>query len=383
MDRERPGSMPAAGRPLRFVVVGAGDVAYRHYLPALEGLGGGVQIAAFVDPRPGAAEAAAASVAAWSPGAVGVREIDDIASMEDLDAAIDLAPAPLHGELNERLLDAGLHLYSEKPLASDLPCADRLIVKANEHGRLFLCAPGTAATRRFGWLADLVRSRRFGDPTLVVAHHADPGPAAWREYSGDPTPFYRDGVGPVFDHGIYRLHEMTMLMGPVRRVQAMGSISMPERRVRGGPLTGRTIAVTTPDHVLINLEFARGGLGQLLASFGTPSTLAPWLELHFPLATISFGGQSWEPDAPVSIYVDDDGPDGLEAWHAASEVPVDAPGVVETGILHFVACLRGERPARLTADHARHTLDIILKAYASIADGASHATETSFSDPTS
>lgn len=381
MDEERPERAATPGRAVRLVVVGAGDVAYRHYLPALERLGGSVEIAAFVDPRPGAAEAAATSVARWSPGAVGLRHVDDLAAVAGLDAAIDLATAPLHGELNERLLDAGLHLYSEKPLASDLPRANRLIEKASRAGRLLLCAPGTAATKRFGWLSDVVRSRRFGAPTLVVAHHADPGPAAWREYSGDPTPFYRDGVGPVFDHGIYRLHEMTMLMGPVRRVQAMGSISSPARRVRGGPLTGRTIEVTTPDHVLINLEFARGGLGQLLASFGTPSTRAPWLELHFPLATISFGGQSWEPDAPASIYLDDDGPDGLEAWQPASEVPVDALGVVETGILHFVACLRGEGPPLLTAEHARHTLDVILKAYASIADGASHETETSFAVP--
>jgi len=64
-------------------------------------------------------------------------------------------------------------------------------------------------------------------------------------------------------------------MGPVRRVQAMGAIGNPTRVVRAGPRVGQTISVTTPDHVLINLEFASGALGQLLASFGTASTLAP------------------------------------------------------------------------------------------------------------
>ena len=45
---------------------------------------------------------------------------------------------------------------------------------------------------------------------------------------------------------------------------------------------------------------------------------------------------------------------------------------------HFVGCLRGEEAPILTAAHARHVLDIILKAYASIEDGRSHPTETTF-----
>ena len=117
--------------------------------------------------------------------------------------------------------------------------------------------PGSADTAPVRWLKELAGSGRLGRPTLAVAHHADPGPAAWREYTGDPTPFYREGVGPVFDHGVYRLHEMTSVLGPVRRVQAMGSIAIPRRRIRGGPLIGQTIDVTTPDHVLINSSLRR------------------------------------------------------------------------------------------------------------------------------
>jgi predicted dehydrogenase len=317
-------------------------------------------------------------VAGWSPGAAGEQDLETALTRSELDAAIDLTPAPLHGSVNRTLLEAGLDLYSEKPLAGSVADADALIAIARRRGLRLLCAPGSAATKRFRWLVDLIASGRHGSPTLAVAHHADPGPAAWREYTGDPTPFYREGVGPVLDHGVYRLHEMTTLLGPVARVQAMGSISSPTRVVRGGPLTGRTIEVTTPDHVLINLEFRNGALGQLLASFGTPATKAPWLELHFPMATLSFSGQSWEPDAPASLYLDDDGPDAREGWLDGIVVPTDPVGVVETGVTHFIACLRGEATPILTAEHARHVLDITLKAYESIADGRSHDTETIF-----
>jgi predicted dehydrogenase len=363
---------------IRIAVIGCGDVADRHYLPALEAASEQVAVVALVDPRPGAAERAAGAIAGWSPGARAHLDLDEMLKAGGVDAAIDLTPAPFHGGVNLACLEAGLDLYSEKPLAASLDDADRLIAAAAKRELIFLCAPGEAVTKRVRWLSDVVESGRFGAPTLVVTHHADPGPAAWREYTGDPTPFYSDGVGPLFDHGVYRLHGLTTLLGPVGRVQAMGAISSPTRGVRGGPLTGRTIDVTTPDHILVNLEFANGTLGQLLASFGTPATRAPWLEVHFPMATISFSGQSWDADAPVSLYVDDDSPLGLEGWLEDVQVPRDDVGVVETGVRHFIACLRGETEPVLTAEHARHVLDIILKTYASIEDGRSHPTETTF-----
>ncbi len=370
--------MPAADRKIRLAIVGTGDVAYRHYLPTLEALADQVAITAFVDPKPGAADGAAARVAGWSPGAVAYLDLDAMLADGVADAAIDLAPAPRHGPINQAILDGGLHLYAEKPLAGTVADADRLIAIAAERGVRFLCAPGIAVTTRFRWLAELIASGRYGRPTLAVTHHADPGPAAWREYTGDPTPFYREGVGPVFDHGVYRLHALTMLLGPVARVQAMGTIASPTRKIRGGPLTGKTIEVTTPDHVLINLQFANGALGQLLASFGTPSSLAPWLELHFPMATLSFGGPGYGLDDPVSLYVDDDGPDAREDWQHNIDIPADEVSVIEAGARHFIACLRGDEEPVLTAEHARHVLEVTLAAYASIADGRTQTMTTTF-----
>jgi predicted dehydrogenase len=128
--------------------------------------------------------------------------------------------------------------------------------------------------------------------------------------------------------------------------------------------------------------FASGALGQLLASFGTASTLAPWLEVHLRSATVSFGGASHERDAPVQLYLDDDTPAATEGWHDA-DAPVDAYGVVETGVRHFIDVLRGRAEPILTAEHARHVLDVTLQAYASIADGETHGTTTTFAFPLS
>ena len=371
---ERPPS-----RRLRVGIVGCGDVAHRRYPPALADLADQVEVVGTCDSSGEEAARAAASVEGWS-GARAYTETDRLMVDAAPDAIFNLTPAPAHAMVNQAALEAGAHVYSEKPIASTVAEADRLISTAHEAGLLLLCAPASAATRRVGWLREIVDSERFGTLTLAVAHHADPGPAAWREYTSDPSVFYREGVGPVFDHGIYRLHELTTLMGPVRRVQAMGSIGSPQRVVRGGPLAGQTIEVTTPDHVLINLEFAGGALGQLLASFGTAATQAPWLELHFTRGTISFPGASWDQEPGASMYADDDGPLGLEGWtHGVQPPPPDeALGVVETGVDHFVAVLRGAEVPVLTGEHARHVLDVILQAYASISDAQSHETQTTF-----
>jgi predicted dehydrogenase len=372
---------PMAADRLRIGLVGAGDVARRHYVPAIASMVERIEVAAVADTRLAAAEAMAASIAAWSPRARAYAGVSDMLATGHLDGVFNLTPGPLHGAVNREILEAGFACYSEKPLAASLAEADALIELARTRDILFLCAPGSAVTNRFRWLKELAGSGRLGRPTLAVAHHADAGPAAWREYTGDPTPFYREGVGPVFDHGIYRLHEMTMVLGPVRRVQAMGSIAIPRRRVVGGPLTGRTIEVTTPDHVLIHLEFASGALGQLLASFGALETMAPWLELHFTDGIVSFGGKSWELDAPVSVYAanaSDDSEQGAAGWTIDADVPRDEIGTVEAGARHFLRCLAGEELPILTAEHARHVLDVILAAYASIEDGQAHETRTTF-----
>ena len=366
-------------RRLRVGIVGCGDVAHRRYLPALAGLADRLEIVACCDVDGEAAARAAASVRAWSSAVASTSDLDALLTDQRPDAIFNLTPAPRHAPITRAALEADAHVYSEKPIADSIAEADALIALAASRQLLLLCAPASAISRRIGWLREIVESRRLGRLTLAVAHHADPGPAAWREYTGDPTVFYQPGVGPLVDHGIYRLHELTTLMGSVTRVQAMGSIGNPTRVVRGGPRSGETITVTTPDHVLINLEFEGGALGQVLASFGTPSTRAPWLELHFEQGTISFpSGSQYDPNGRAGIYLDDDGPLGLEGWvdDIGPPPPREELDLVESGAAHFVAVLRGEERPVLNAEHARHVLDIMLRAYDSIDDGRSHELTT-------
>jgi predicted dehydrogenase len=379
---------------LRVGIIGCGDVAHRHYLPALASLSGRVELVGCCDARLEAAERAAASEREWSPGVRAFDRLADMLAQTEPKAVFNLTPAPLHAAVTTECLEAGVHVYSEKPIAASVAEADALIEKAQTRGLVLLCAPASAATRRFRWLGDILGSGGLGRPTLVVGQCANMGPAGWREYTGDPSIFYGPGVGPVFDLGIYRLHEMTTLLGPVRRVGAMGRIAIPKRTVAAGPLAGRTISVTAPDHVLMNLEFDSGALGQLLASFAVPATQAPWLELYLTGGTISLVGDPFGSVSPASVFIRSESlPEAASgsAGRARSQrrgdgwqhgvmpsPPTDSLPIIGRGVVHFVAVVAGDEKPILTAEHARHVLEIVLAAYESIADGRNHDLTTTF-----
>ena len=235
-----------ANERLRVGIVGCGDVAHRHYVPGIASRADRVAITALADPGPGAAERLARAVDSWSPGARTYRDVEEMLRSEALDAVFNLTPATLHGTVNRAILDAGVACFSEKPLASSVAEADELIALADSRHALFLCAPGSAETAMVRWLRELAGSGSTRTPDAGRRPSRRSWPGRMARIHRRPTPFYREGVGPVFDHGVYRLHEMTWVLGPVRRVQAMGSIAIPRRRIRGGPLTGHTIDVTTP-----------------------------------------------------------------------------------------------------------------------------------------
>jgi len=378
---------------LRIAIVGCGDAAHRHYLPPLVALADRAEIAGCCDARLESAERLAEAFRATSSGVAAFDNLDEMLARVRPDAVFNLTPAPLHAQVTAVCLAAGAHVYSEKPIAATLAEADRLIAQAGSAGRLLMCATGSAATREVIWLREVLDSGRLGRPTLAVAHIASMGPAEWAEYTGDSAVFYGPGVGPVRDIGIYRLHELTALLGPVRRVSAMGTIAIPERTASGGLRVGQKIAVTTPDHVLMHLEFAGGALGQLLSSFAVPATQAPWLEIHLTGGSISLTGDQYAGDSAASFFVRGDAPE-LAGTHAAALArgwnhgltappPPDRFPVIGRGAEHFLACLAGDEKPILTAEHARHVLEIVLLAYDSMADGRVKELSSTFTPPPS
>jgi predicted dehydrogenase len=112
---------------VRLGVVGAGQFGKHHCRVIRES--GRAELAAVVDvDRERAAEAAAANSA---------KCFTDYRQLAGLvDGAVVAAPTWLHAEIGCALLEAGIDVLAEKPIAADLAAADRLVATAERSGRI-------------------------------------------------------------------------------------------------------------------------------------------------------------------------------------------------------------------------------------------------------
>lgn len=361
---------------IKLGIVGCGDVAFRTYFPGLAQLAGRAAVVACFDPVTERAERARGLF----PDARAYSSYAALLSHPDLDGIINLTPAPFHDEVNTAALEAGRHVYSEKPLAATVKRAQALIELARRRARLLLCAPSIMVSTRFRWVRAILADGRIGRPILATGQMATLGPAAWRQYTGDPTVFYSEQVGPLLDIGVYVLHAITGLFGPARRVQAFGGIAMPRRAILAGPLAGRAINVTGNDVMLLHLDFGGNVWAQVLTSFAISGSKAPVLELHGTTGSISMSLERWyDPNGSISVLQRDDSPLNLNGWIEVAPPTISRfASTIADGPAHFVACLEGDEEPILTAEHACHVLEIILKAGASARAGRAFDLDTTF-----
>lgn len=108
-------------RPLRAGVVGTGSLG-RHHVRILAELPE-AELAGVYDLRPEVASALAAE-----HGTTACGSLDEL--LERVEAVVVAAPTVVHKEIGCRVLERGLHLMVEKPIARDLEEADALLAAA-------------------------------------------------------------------------------------------------------------------------------------------------------------------------------------------------------------------------------------------------------------
>jgi predicted dehydrogenase len=133
--------------------IGCGDVARRTYAPGMPPLAGRTTTVALYDADPARAERLADDLVALGlPRPRIAPSLDALLADPEVTGVLNLTPAPFHHEVNVAALQAGKHVFSEKPIAGTVADAKASIALARERGLTFLCAPAVMATNRFRWL---------------------------------------------------------------------------------------------------------------------------------------------------------------------------------------------------------------------------------------
>jgi predicted dehydrogenase len=371
------------GEPLRVGILGAGMIATAEpgYLPGLRRLRRRVTVTAIASRTRARAEQVARD---WDIPVV-CENLDGLLARGDVDAVVNLTPITAHYETSLRILAAGKHLVTEKPLASTLEQAGELIEVAARGGLLIVCAPMDILKREWAQARRLIGEGAIGKVAFARVQSSHGGPAAMA-WPADPSWFYARGAGPLLDMGVYGLDRITAVLGPARAVAAMAGVTAPVRRARGGPFDGLEIPVTENDNNLLLLDFGGATFAVVDAGFCAVATRSPEMEVFGLAGTLVVnrpGAVYGRGELPVELFRVDAGP-GLPGWitpHSLdAETGPDRTGVLARASLveHLADCLGTGAPPLPSAARARHVLEIMLAAQAAAATGRTIPLTTTF-----
>ena len=223
--------------------------------------------------------------------------VAELLARPDISVIVNLTVPQAHAAVAIAALEAGKHVYNEKPLATSLDDAKALLVLAETRGLRVACAPSTFLGAAVQTCRKVLDEGTIGAPVAVHAAMLSRGMEAWHP---NPAFFYGPGAGPLFDIGPYYLAALVTLLGPVTRVAGMSRISFPERTILSQPLAGTTIKVTTPTHIVSTLEFDSGVIGTLTTSFDVWASAQPKFEVYGPEGTLSLAAPN-AMDGPVRV----------------------------------------------------------------------------------
>lgn len=286
---------------------------------------------------------------------------------ESADLILNLTNPSAHFDVSKACLEAGKHVYSEKPLAMDMDSAQRLCALAEEKGLMLASAPcsllGEAA--QTAWLA--LRENLIGKTRLVYAQLDDDfirqAPfRKWRSESGAPWPYNDEfSVGCTLEHAGYYLTWLMAMFGSVKKVIA-ASATLVEDKIDG-------LAQPAPDFSCATLFFDSGIVARLTCSIVAPH--------DHTLRIIGDAGvlevdRSWDNEAAVR----------LRRRHAVRRKLFNSPiarRIKIKGATHpkvgrwgaaamnfalgpaeMLAALRESRPCRLSAGFALHLNEVTL-----------------------
>ncbi len=369
---------------VRMGVVGAGSISVRGILPHLgqADLAGRVTLAAVCDPVPGRADAAAEKFGVEQ----GFTEYEDLLARGDVDAVTIASPIGLHYEQGKLALQAGKHVHFNKTMTITVAEATELIDLAAANDLRIVASPGEMLRPHQVRTRELIAEGAIGTLSWVSCgaafgtYHEDESVRGGNDVltNIDPSWYFRKpGGGPMYDMTVYALHAVTGILGPAKRVTAMSGVRVPVRTSGGVD-----VQTDADDNTIVLIDFGdnlfcvatgtaaglmRGGFGG--AYYGTTGTIDGLL----------LNGQPFDfPNRnPSELSPRGTGNQALLPHVTGVHREIEEQHVYED-VMQLVDWVREDKPSIVTAEHARHVIDIIESAYRASATGRTQDLTTSF-----
>jgi predicted dehydrogenase len=209
---------------------------------------------------------------------------------------LNLTNPKSHFEVNKACLEAGHHVYSEKPLAVDMSEAQALFDLAEAKNLMVASAPCSVLGEAAQTLGKALREDVAGTPRLIYAE-LDDGfiPQApfqdWKSETGAPWPAEDEfQVGCTLEHAGYYLAWLISYFGSVERVVSASAEVIPDKDPSGAG---------TPDYASATLFFENGPVTRLTCSIVAPHDHQ--IRIMGDKGVLGLK-RAWDNRAPVKFY---------------------------------------------------------------------------------
>nr|WP_309099960.1 Gfo/Idh/MocA family oxidoreductase [Fredinandcohnia onubensis] len=227
-------------------------------------------------------------------GVPNAYSVEELLADDKIQLVINLTIPRAHATVSHQALEAGKHVYTEKPLTVSREEGKQILEVARNSNLLVGGAPDTFLGAGIQTAIHLIEKGEIGVPIGASAFMINRGHEHWHP---DPAFYYDHGGGPMFDMGPYYLTALVALLGPMKRIAGTTRISYPERTILSEPKKGTKIDVVTPTHIAGTVDFASGAIATITTSFDAfGGTSLPPIEVYGSEGTLlvpnpnTFGG---------------------------------------------------------------------------------------------
>lgn len=364
---------------VRVGVVGTGSLALRGILPHLiePDVQDRLKVTAVCDPVEGRAKAAAERFCL--PNAF--EKFEDLLDSNAVDAVTLASPIGVHYEQGKLAIENGLHVHFNKAMTTTVDEADDLISAAEEKDVRLIASPGMMLRPANQRIRQLILEGELGKLTWALTG-ADFGQFHEHENvrHGDDVLtninpgwyFRKPGGGPLYDMTVYGLHTLTGIVGPAKRVTAFSGVCIPVREFRG-----EQFECDMDDNTLILVDFGDSFFGFVYGVAAGSLPVFAQAMIFGTKGTISGDKLNGEPiDYPGREIEEKDYWCGLPHL-VGNHQNIEEPHIFED-IMQLVDWVREDKPSIVTAEHARHVVEIFDAGYRSAESGQALDLRTTF-----